>query len=127
MPRLQSIGKQAARQVDCIRPYTPDITGLLTAWAGFWGDGDYRDTVLRGELGADAMPDVVPLNSAQLGSVLPTLKIDYPQVPGMGVNQPWFQPQCGITANDLQLAHDSEAGTFDPLGAKLVPYPMSSK
>jgi ABC-type transporter Mla subunit MlaD len=127
MPRLQSIGKQLARQVDCVRPYTPDIAGLLTAWTGFWGDGDYRDKVLRGELGADVMPGDVPLSSAQLGAVLPTLKIDYPQVPGMGVNQPWFQPQCGMTPNNLQLSHDSEAGTFDPLGGKLVPYTLLPK
>jgi hypothetical protein len=42
----------------------------------------------------------------------------------MGVNQPWYQPQCGLTADDLKVDHDSETGTFDPLGAKLVPYAM---
>jgi ABC-type transporter Mla subunit MlaD len=123
MPRLQSIGKEGAKQVDCVRPYTPEIVGTLSTWAGFWGLGDNRDTMLHGALGPTAMTNENVTDSQTLGAVLPGLKLNFPQVPGSALNQPWYQPQCGVTADSFNLAKDPEAHTFDPLGGKLVPYP----
>jgi hypothetical protein len=125
MPRLGSIGKQAAKQVDCVRPYTPELFSLFSAWADFLGHGDNKDTAMRGNFGPTAMTNFNTMNSAQLGKVLPGLAINYPQVPGGIVNQPWYQPQCGMTADNFKLANDPEANTFDPLGGKVVPYPSS--
>jgi phospholipid/cholesterol/gamma-HCH transport system substrate-binding protein len=125
MPRLQSIGKQAARDLACVRPYSPEIFGFLTTWAGYWGDGDDKDTVIHGAFGVTDTTNTNTIDSAQLGKLV-HLNIDYPGVPGMALNQPWYQPACGITANDLKLADDGDAGTFDPLGGKLVPYPSGS-
>jgi ABC-type transporter Mla subunit MlaD len=125
MPRLRSIGRQAARQVDCIRPYTPEILGFLTTWAGFWGEGDYKSTVIHGALGVTSTTNTNTVDSAQLQKALgkaADLNIDYPGVPGMALNQPWYQPQCGITSDSLNFSRDPEAHTYDPLGGKLVPY-----
>jgi phospholipid/cholesterol/gamma-HCH transport system substrate-binding protein len=123
MPRLQTIGKTLARQLDCVRPYTPEIVGTLSTWGAFWGLGDNKDTVLHGALGPTAMTNANLTDSATLGKVLPGLAINFPAVPGSIVNQPWYQPQCGITADSFNLAKDPEAHTLDPLGAKIVPYP----
>jgi ABC-type transporter Mla subunit MlaD len=125
MPRLGSIGKQAAKQVDCVRPYTPELFSLFSAWADFLGHGDNKDTAMRGNFGPTAMTNFNTMNSAQLGKVLPGLAINYPQVPGGIVNQPWYQPQCAITSDSYNLASDPEANTFDPLGGKVIPYPSS--
>jgi ABC-type transporter Mla subunit MlaD len=125
MPRLQSIGRQAAKQVNCIRPYTPELFNLVSQWADFLGHGDLKDTTMRGNFGPTAMTNVNPINSAQLGAVLPGLAIDFPQVPGGIVNQPWYQPQCHITSDSYKLAADPEANTLDPLAGKIVPYPSS--
>jgi ABC-type transporter Mla subunit MlaD len=124
LPRIGSIGRQAARQVACIRPYTPEIAGTLSNWAGFWAFGDHQSTVLHAVLGPTATSDENLLDSAQTAPTVPGgLQIDFPQVPGEVVNQPWFQPQCGITANDLKVADDPEAHDYDPgLDSKLVPY-----
>lgn len=128
MPRVQSIGKQAARDLNCIRPYTPEIIGTVSTWGSFWSQGDTTDTLLDGLFGPLPFPNATPLNDAQAGAIDPGLKVDFPQVPGMILNQPWYQPQCGITANDLKLADDSEANTIDPgMDASVVPYPGSSK
>jgi ABC-type transporter Mla subunit MlaD len=122
MPTVQSIGTRAAKQVACVRPYTPELLGALSTWAGFWGNGDAKDTMLHGALGATPMTNENPVDSATLGKLLPGLQIDFPPVPGQIVRQPWYQPQCGITPDSLSLSHDPEAGTFDPLGGKLLPY-----
>ena len=123
MPRVQSIGTQAAKQLDCIRPYTPEILGTVSTWGSFWSQGDTSDKLLDGLFGPLPFPNATPLDDAQAGAIDPGLKVDFPQVPGMILNQPWFQPQCGITANDLKLADDPEAHTIDPqYDAASVPY-----
>jgi phospholipid/cholesterol/gamma-HCH transport system substrate-binding protein len=123
MPRLRSIGKQAAKELNCVRPYTPEIVGFFSTWGGFWANGDRKDKILYGALGLDTVSDENVQNSAQVGAIDPMLKIDFPQVPGAALNQPWYQPQCGMTANNMKLAADPEANTYDPKGSKLLPYP----
>jgi ABC-type transporter Mla subunit MlaD len=122
MPRLGSIGAQLAKEVDCIRPYTPELLGMASTWSDFFSAGDGKDKVLHGALGATVMNNATPVDSETLGKLLPSLAIDFPAVPGEVLNQPWYQPQCGITAADEKLAADPEAHTFDPNGGKLVPY-----
>jgi hypothetical protein len=127
MPRLRSIGHQAAQQLNCIRPYTPDIIGAVSDWAGFWGLGDQQDTFLHASLGPTVMTNENTETPAQLGAVFPGVHEDFPEVPGEDLNQPWYQPACGITARDLNLADDSEARAYDPgLDSKIVPFPTSN-
>jgi hypothetical protein len=101
--------------------------GALSDWAGFWGLGDRKGTFLHAALGPTAFTNENTGTPAQLGAVLPGLHENFPQVPGADLNQPWFQPACGITARNLTLAGDPEARSYDPgLDSKIVPFPTSN-
>jgi phospholipid/cholesterol/gamma-HCH transport system substrate-binding protein len=122
LPRVASIGKQAATEVGCVRPYTPEILGTASTWGGYWGDGDLKDTFLHGALGITAMTNAEVTNTGQFAKGDPALTMDFPQVPGEILDQPWFQPQCGITPKSLIPADDPDATGFDPNGLKEVPF-----
>jgi ABC-type transporter Mla subunit MlaD len=115
LPRLQSIGRRGARQLGCIRPYTPEILGVFSTWASIWALGDSTGKFLHVLHGPEPLPSDTPNDSGAEGKLLPTLQMDFPQVPGAAVDQPWYQPQCGITASSFNLADDPEASSFDPL------------
>jgi phospholipid/cholesterol/gamma-HCH transport system substrate-binding protein len=125
LPQLTSIGRQAAKELDCVRPFTPDIINFFQNWAGFTGDGLTNPHVhlFHAFVSILPFPNDVPLNTEQLHQILPNLSIEYPGLPGEAWNQPWPQPQCGLTMNDVNPAYDPEANTYDTNGSKLVPYP----
>lgn len=124
--RLQSIGRQAARQLDCVRPYTPDILGTVSNWAAFYALGDASGKFLHVANGPDPMISDTPNDSATEGKLLPTVQMDFPQVPGGLVDQPWYQPQCGITSTSFDLADDPEANAFDPLSKSVIQFGSTS-
>jgi ABC-type transporter Mla subunit MlaD len=115
MPTIGSDIDQARPDLDCIRPYTPDIVSFFTNWAAFMSGTD----------GTNFVPRVVP--SAILGAVsgaqqdtpgqaiarFPGLTDSFPRPPGDAAGQPWFQPQCGITPASLIAADDPEANNPD--------------
>jgi hypothetical protein len=69
----------------------------------------------------------MPLNTEQLSKLLPGLGVNVPVAPGSSWNQPWYQPQCGITAANSNPANDSENNTYDPNdGGKLAPFNSTS-
>jgi ABC-type transporter Mla subunit MlaD len=123
LPQVTSISRQGAIELNCIRPYTPDIMNFLDTFGGF-GDGLNSPHVhmLHALVSVLPFPNAMPINSAQITQLLPNLHIANPQPPGMGWNQPWYQPQCGSTPSIDTAAGDSENGTFDPSGSKLVPF-----
>jgi ABC-type transporter Mla subunit MlaD len=126
MPRLGSISRQAAKQLNCIRPYTPEGVSMIQEFVnGLQADGPAtpRIHVLHALITAMPFPNDMPIDMQQLTQLFPGMHMDYPAVPGMSFNQPWFQPQCGVTPNALNPADDSEAHTFDPAGSKVFPYP----
>jgi ABC-type transporter Mla subunit MlaD len=125
MPRLGSIGKQAARQLDCLRPYTPeDVAMIQNFLGGMAADGPRNPhvRVFHALVSAYPFPNTMPVDMAQIQKVFPGLKMSYPTVPGETFGQPWYQPQCGITAKNFDPNNDPEAHTYDPHGNKLVPY-----
>jgi phospholipid/cholesterol/gamma-HCH transport system substrate-binding protein len=124
LPQLASVSTQAAKEVGCIRPYTPDILGFLQGWGGFLGVGENTPHInfLHAYLSILPLPNATPITSGQASKLLPNLGIDFPQVPGSSWNQPWYQPQCGVTANSYTAATDPESHTYDPNAGKLVPY-----
>jgi len=65
------------------------------------------------------------MNTTQYLSLLPpnTLGVELQGLPGSSWNQPWPQPQCNVTTAGYNPANDTESGTYDPNGSKLVPYP----
>ncbi|WP_354699675.1 hypothetical protein DSM112329_05396 [Paraconexibacter sp. AEG42_29] len=123
LPQVESIGNEAAKQLACIRPYSPEIGGLAVNWATLWGAaGDSQDKIFRAQVGAVPYPNEIPVSSGTLASVLPkgALRMAFPRPPGQLVNKPWFQPQCNITADSLDINKDPEATAFDPLSKKII-------
>jgi ABC-type transporter Mla subunit MlaD len=124
LPQLTSVAKQAAPQVGCLRPFAPDIMDFFQGWGGFMADGFNNPHlhVMEGIVTLWPFPNDTPLDSKQLHQILPGMNIAESAPPGMGWNEPWYQPQCGITPDGLDASHDPETHTFDPSGDKLVPY-----
>jgi hypothetical protein len=127
MPELTSVGNQAATELNCIRPYTPDAISFFQDWAGYQGDGLNNPHVhlFHIEAGMWPFPNSMQINSQQLTQLFPSIGVGLPPAPGEGWNQPWYQPQCGITPKYQTAAGDTEAGVYDPNGSKIVPYPSS--
>jgi ABC-type transporter Mla subunit MlaD len=123
LPKVQSIGAEAAKQLDCIRPYSPEIAGLAVNWAAIWGAaGDSVDKIFRAQVGAVPYPNEIPVSSGTVAALLPkgALRMAFPRPPGQLVNKSWFQPQCNITADALDINKDPEYQIFDPLSKKII-------
>lgn len=96
MPTLGSVGSQAATQLACIRPYSPEIAGFFSTWGpGAFGSSDGRDTYLRAQLGFYPFPNALPFGVARLTELYPQVKTAFPRPPGDVAGQPWYQPRCG--------------------------------
>jgi phospholipid/cholesterol/gamma-HCH transport system substrate-binding protein len=107
MPALGSVGSQAATQLACIRPYSPEIAGFFSTWGpGAFGSTDDRDTYLRAQLGFYPFPNTLPFGVARLTELYPQVKFAFPRPPGDVAGQPWYQPRCGIGP-----------GAYDPTSA----------
>jgi ABC-type transporter Mla subunit MlaD len=111
MPAIDSLVTQALPQLDCIRPYTPEIVALTTNWAGFISSTDGRDHYVR--INPAAIPwaptNVQGFNTADAVKRFPGLKFGLPRPPGDNAGQPWYQPQCGITDSAYDPAADPES------------------
>jgi ABC-type transporter Mla subunit MlaD len=127
MPRVETIARELKPMLSCVRPWTPEIAATFGKWAGFFALGDDRGTVLHGALAPTPMPNETPLTSDQLHTILPTFGMDFPAVPGSDLNQPWYQPQCNVSADSTNLAKDPEARAFDPLSKSLIMPPPGAR
>jgi hypothetical protein len=58
---------------------------------------------------APAFFNDVPYTPAQAIKMFPGTHYAFPNPPGNLAGQPWFQPQCGVTADALDPAKDHEA------------------
>jgi ABC-type transporter Mla subunit MlaD len=126
-PSLRSIGKQSVDNLECIRPYTPDIVSFFTDWGDFFSNPDGKDEMIRatvqqflpGPTNADAK------TPAEAKKLFPGLEYGFPRPPGTNAGQPWFLPECGAGPDALDPAKDPEArvrpATLPPLTA-LVPF-----
>jgi hypothetical protein len=124
MPRLTKLGDETANVLQCVRPFTPDIVSFIQSWGDFLSDGinNPRINLLHLLVSFEPWTNNNTLDMAQLQSLFPALKDDFPQAPGTGWGQPWYQPQCGITAANTNAGDDSLTGTYDPQGTKLIDY-----
>jgi ABC-type transporter Mla subunit MlaD len=123
MGQVQRIGREGAKQLDCIRPYSPEIAGLAVNWGGFFGVGDQAGKLARAEAGVVPYPNETPLNSGQLAQALGgSFQMAFPRAPGELVSQPYYQPRCGITADSLDESKDPEARAVDPSSKALVAF-----
>jgi virulence factor Mce-like protein len=109
MPRLQSVGAQAATQLTCLRPYAPELAGLASTWTGFISHGDGRDKYAR--VTGAVYPHPTSLSIAdpeQWIKLFPGLKFVFPRPPGQVVGQPWFDERCGVGRDSLDASKDPE-------------------
>ncbi len=125
-PRIGAVAAQAATELDCVRPYAPELASMMTNWADFMSPVDDRDHLLRATI--QAYPPTTfnssALTPADAVKLFPGLRYGFPRPPGEIADQPWFQPQCGAGPDALDPAKDQEAKTFDenklPPGSKLA-------
>lgn len=113
MPTLGSIGRQAAPQVRCLRPYSPEIAALFADWAAFQSGSDGRDKFFRANvivptaLAMNAFPK--EYNSESVAKLFGSgLTYGNPLPPGAIAGQPWYQPECGITKDAVDPRKDGE-------------------
>ena len=96
--------------VACLRPYTPELAGLLGTWTSW---NKYYDNVSHyGRPFANfglAEPVVFPhgINSETF-TKLTGQGYALVRPPGYDAGQPWFQPQCGDGPSGLNPADDPE-------------------
>jgi len=114
-PKLISVATDAAQQLKCIRPYTPEIVGFAQNWAGFTSLGDHRDKFARINPINFLLPNTMPTSPAQATKLLPGLKSIFPRPPGWLAGKPWYLPDCGVGADKADPANDPET-TTGPLG-----------
>jgi virulence factor Mce-like protein len=111
---------RAGRAVDrlgpifaCLRPYSPELAGMLSTWTG-WNDnydaqGHYARTFPLAF--NPALVPATPLTSGQaVAAFHGSLSYAMPRPPGMNAGHPWFLPQCGAGPESLTAASDPEAG-----------------
>jgi virulence factor Mce-like protein len=97
-----------APMVGCIRPYAPDIMGLLASWASFTSNFDGGGHV--GRLWANAGPasltSVPPVMTSKAFTDLTGQKYALVRPPGYLAGKPWFIPECGITPDGIDPTKD---------------------
>jgi ABC-type transporter Mla subunit MlaD len=110
MPTVESVGRQGARELACIRPYAPEAAGLASTWVGFIQYGDKTDKYARVNGGAyPYLSSETPLSTAQIVKLFPHLRYVFPAPPGEVAGQPWFIPSCGVGPDSLNASKDPEA------------------
>lgn len=111
LPQLASIGKQATTQLKCLRPYTPEIAAFFSNWGDFLSDTDGRDKFIRANV-IVPLPssfNALPYTSGTAKKLFPGLEFGFPRPPGGVAGQPWYQPDCGVSQDQVDPFLDSEA------------------
>jgi virulence factor Mce-like protein len=111
--QLQSVTAGLAPQLACVRPYGPEIAGMLSTWASWAQDYDNvshyaRVKAVEGPTSFDSYP---PLKTSTfLALTAGGIQYAMPRPPGLNAGHPWFLPQCGAGPNALNAADDPEQG-----------------
>ena len=112
MPRLSSTFDQFNPMLDCMRPYTPELGGMLATWTGYNDNYDQNGHYARTfPLAANPLivPDT-PLDSKQIvASSLGGFHYAMPRPPGLNAGDPKFLPQCGAGPDSVNPAKDPES------------------
>jgi ABC-type transporter Mla subunit MlaD len=125
--QVESIGRQAAKQLKCIRPYSPEIGSIASTWSDFLSHVDERDKLLRVQVQSQlAMPTNINFqNSAAAAKAFPGMTYAFPRPPGTNAGQPWFLPECGAGPDALDPSTDPESRSYDLLSQ--LPTPKARK
>jgi hypothetical protein len=118
---VQSILTDATPMLECLRPYTPELAGVAVNWNSWvskyfpvktqlgrqhpGGQDHYARVLIVASPTSDhAYPKDTPSTSQLLLGKIYAM----PRPPGLGVDKPWFLPQCGVTEDALNAAKDPE-------------------
>jgi virulence factor Mce-like protein len=125
MPELKSIGSQATNELQCIRPYTPDIVAFTSDWGDFLSGVDGKDHYFRAMVQSEvpAPVNIMGYDSATMHKDFPWVSYAYPPPPGYAAGQPWYLSQCNEGPNTLNPDDDPENNTK---AAELPPAPSVS-
>jgi phospholipid/cholesterol/gamma-HCH transport system substrate-binding protein len=105
---------QLAPMVGCIRPYSPEIAGLLTTWSS-WTQG-YDQIGHLGRLDGYAGLNALTSSPENAAAYVALTGQGYALIrpPGYNAGQTWYQPQCGDTQAGVTAANDPEAKAGTP-------------
>jgi virulence factor Mce-like protein len=118
---MRSILTDATPMLECLRPYTPELAGVTVNWNS-WVSKYFPVKTQAGRIrpgGQDHYARVLivasptsfhayPQDTPSTTQLLLGKKYAMPRPPGLGVDKPWFLPQCGVTPDALNAAKDPE-------------------
>lgn len=115
-PQLKSTADGANENLKCIRPYSPELMGLLMTWGDFMSWNDGKDKLLRAQVQSflPANYNDVPFTPEQAAAQFPGLRYGFPRPPGYLADQPWYLPECGAGADAVDPSKDQEAKVGKP-------------
>ncbi|MEA2170803.1 MAG: phospholipid/cholesterol/gamma-HCH transport system substrate-binding protein [Solirubrobacteraceae bacterium] len=113
-PRLTSTLNKLNPQLDCLRPYTPELNGLLMTWGDFLSYRDQTDRILRAQVQnfLPAGDNTIPYTPAEAKQLFPDLRYGFPRPPGYLAGQPWYRAKCGYGKSAVNPADDQEAKVY---------------
>jgi virulence factor Mce-like protein len=99
-----------APMVACIRPYSPEIAGLLSTWTSW--TKNYDQIAHIGRLWGNVGPSSLTSTPLSPEAYVNTTGQGYALVrpPGYNAGQPWYLPQCDAGTAGLDPSKDPEAG-----------------
>lgn len=97
--------------VGCLRPYAPEIAGLLSTWTGFTRNYDGLGHLARlwGNFGPTSLNATPPVDSATY-TRLTGQRYALVRPPGYNAGKPWYMPECGAGPEGLDPSKDPEDG-----------------
>jgi virulence factor Mce-like protein len=109
--RLSPVLGRLSEQLNCVRPYAPEIAGFFSNWSS-WAQG-YDNSSHYGRIkvvfNASSFTSFPPIDTNDFIGTLGTgLKYAMPRPPGLNAGKPWLLPECGAGADALDPTKDPE-------------------
>jgi virulence factor Mce-like protein len=109
--RLSPVLGRLSEQLNCVRPYAPEIAGFFSNWSS-WAQG-YDNSSHYGRIkavfNASSFTSFPPMDTNDFIGTLGTgLKYAMPRPPGLNAGKPWLLPECGAGADALDPTKDPE-------------------
>ncbi|WP_354700078.1 hypothetical protein DSM112329_00341 [Paraconexibacter sp. AEG42_29] len=110
-PQIESIAKRTSKELDCVRPYTPEIISFFTNWGSFTGGYDGKDRYVRAniQLLPFAPANVMDYDTETAVKLFPGIRYGMPRPPGALAGQPWYLPECKAGLDAVDPAKDPES------------------
>jgi virulence factor Mce-like protein len=90
----------------CLRAFTPEIGSLGVLWSSLYENYDATGHHGRVDLSAYSFGDKTSNTPSQLVAQDPNLVDAWLPPPGFAAFQPWYIPECGVTADGVDATKD---------------------